>query len=384
VAEQPLFTFFDLTESLWLKLGGSASGKDKMAYIAAAKEAMREFVGRHEWSYYYARMLVQTVASYATGTVAYDHTGGANERQLTLSSGSWPDWIEDGWVVISNVPYEVESQVSSTIVTLSPLSNPGADVASGTSYKAYRDAYPLPSDFVQLHSPFIDYVNQRGLVPGTANQLLQHQRLLVSPGEPTVVSVYGDPNYAGRKAVVFSPPPSAARTYGALYRRRPRPLVIEKENTGTISVTADSSAVTGTGTAFTSRHVGCVIRPGTVSAEPSALNPATEERVITGYTSSTSVTVDAPWDDSHTGVKFIISDPVDADQGYINPILRLAEEKLAGKRDRDTYLADKARLEQELLLAMEADGVYAVSRVMGAPLMISERAMHLRYGRDSE
>lgn len=73
--------------------------------------------------------------SYSTGTVVYDHTGGANERQLTLTGGTWPTWAKSpGRIFINEDWYSLDTRVSDSIVTLKSTDNPGADVASTTFY----------------------------------------------------------------------------------------------------------------------------------------------------------------------------------------------------------------------------------------------------------
>lgn len=75
--------------------------------------------------------------TYSTGTVAYDHTGGANERQLTLSGGTWPTWAKlPGRVFINDDWYALNTRVSDTVVTLTSGDNPGSDIAAGASYFA--------------------------------------------------------------------------------------------------------------------------------------------------------------------------------------------------------------------------------------------------------
>src|SRR6476620_11922197 len=96
----------------------------------AVRRAYRDLPIRHTWNYYYRQMILQTVADYSTGTVDFDYTGGANERQLTLATGTWPSWAAYGRVIIDTVHYEVENRVSNAVVTLAENSNPGADVAS--------------------------------------------------------------------------------------------------------------------------------------------------------------------------------------------------------------------------------------------------------------
>jgi hypothetical protein len=110
---------------------------------------------RHRWSFLRAEYTIATVAPYSTGTVAYDHTGGANERQLTLSSGTWPSWAASGVVIIDDTWYEVDTRVSNSIVTLDATNNPGADISAGETYRLVQVEYDLPTNFGGMDGPIL-------------------------------------------------------------------------------------------------------------------------------------------------------------------------------------------------------------------------------------
>ena len=76
---------------------------------------------------------------------------------------------------------------SSTIITLSVNSNPGADVAAGTTYPLYRDTYPMPVAFqtaddliIANQSAMLQYVHPA--------QWLGHQRSRSGPLGPRTSS----------------------------------------------------------------------------------------------------------------------------------------------------------------------------------------------------
>ena len=72
--------------------------------------------------------------SYSTGTFTYDHTGGANERQVTLTGGTWPAYAKSpARFFYSGAFYNVSSRISDSIITLSG-SGIGSDVASASDY----------------------------------------------------------------------------------------------------------------------------------------------------------------------------------------------------------------------------------------------------------
>src|SRR5690606_12812154 len=103
-----------------------------------------------EWTFLYAPLQIALHAPQTSSTIAYDHTGGAYERVVTLAAGSWPDWAAYGTLKIGNALYQVATRESATQLTLREDSNPGDDVTAGTSYTLYQSSYPLPADFFRL------------------------------------------------------------------------------------------------------------------------------------------------------------------------------------------------------------------------------------------
>ncbi len=139
----PFTTFSDLVDHCLAYAGKGSDRSSSADYRRAVLAAYQDLGTISTWSYAWALTRVTTSPAYNVGTVVYLHTGGANERQLTLTTGTWPPWAAAGYVVIANVPYEIDKRISNSIVTLMPLSNPGADVAS-TTYTIFRDTYQMP------------------------------------------------------------------------------------------------------------------------------------------------------------------------------------------------------------------------------------------------
>jgi len=386
-----LLTYRDCVRQLMDLTENDANENIRRDARRAVLEAIDEFPSAHEWTYYYARGRITTVASYNTGTIAYDHAGGAAERLVTLTDGTWPSWAAYGTILIDSVPYEVATRESSTTLTLSVNSNPGADVAAEETYTIYRDIYPMPIDFISADqlTAFGSSISYPTYVH--ARDWLGAQRSNQSTGTPYAYTFLKDPNYSGALAVAFVDPPDAVYVYDFVYKRRPRLLVFEEYKEGTVSVTASSATVTGSGTTFTSDMVGSVIRlAGSATANyPEALewnNSYSVERVITAYTSATSVTVDAEFDSSLSGVKYIISDPVDLERGSMkNAFLRCCEKQASIARhfpiERQAKM-EKAYM-QALILAREADSRNMAWRVAGPGPMFPDASWHNSLGSDA-
>lgn len=335
----------------------------------AVADALREMANIHRWNYYRTVGRLSTSASYPTGTVAYTHTGGAYERQLTLSDGTFPLWIADGCVIIDTVPYDVSERKSDTVVTLSALSNPGADVASGTSYTAYRDTYPTPVDFVDIERVLV-LDRDTELCYVSPSDWLSYQRYYSQPTNVWYYTIMGDPNYQGSMSFRLAGAPSSAETIDFIYRRRPRPLRYYEYNTGTVSVTADSATVTGSGgTVFSEFMVGSVIRfydPTNYPTNEDGDYPAYVERTIINVSSTTVLTVDAVVPDTYTNVKYVISDPIDIDkQSMLNAFKRTAEKLIEQSRQGKNLASVVEMWRQDIRMAIGADKRYAGIAVAG-------------------
>lgn len=352
-----LYTFHDVQTHLLELCGGSADDRALRIARRAIQESLRTLPARRNWTYYYLHGRLTTDDDYSTGTVEYDYTGGANERQLTLSGGTWPTNAAYGKVLVSSIVYEVDSRVSNSIVTLKSGLCPTADIAAGTSYQWYRDTYTLPETF---HSMDQLVESERKIYPEpvTAGHWLDLGFTLNQPAQPRVYSIMGDPDVNSRLALRFSPAPDDAYNFDYIYKRRPRPLVTADYSTGTVSCSA-STTVTGSGTSWTSSMVGAVIRFGTTSTVPTGVDgasPYQEQAVVTAVGSATSLTVDVAPSGTYSAVKYRISDWIDVEDGAMyTAFLRGAEYQFAEAFPREDAPRRLQSFERALLLAKESD-----------------------------
>lgn len=356
-----LTTYSDIVLHLQAYLGDRNATLSKAYCKRAAADALREIANIHSWSYYRQLGRFTTAASYSTGTVVYDHTGGAFERMLTLSGGTWPEWIQYGVVKINDVPYDVDERKSDTVITLTRMTNPGADVAS-TSYSTYRDTYPAPVDFQSVETAVVLDRDVR-LQYVTPQQWVAGQRQMDLSGNVWYFTIMGDPNYQGAMSFRLCGSPSTAETIDFLYRRRPRTLRYHEVNAGTVTVEADSQTVSGSGTAFSGFMVGSVIRLYDTASGPTNEEghyPAYVERTIIGVASTVSLTVDAEIPDAYTGVKYMISDPIDIDkQSMLGAYKRTCEKLVETQRQGKNLPAVQAAWMGEVQMAIAADKRYA-------------------------
>jgi hypothetical protein len=306
----------------------------RMAYYAV-RAALNRLGRNNPWSYYLRRLPLVTVASYSTGTIAYTNS----TRTVTLTTGTWPSWAARGTLIIDDIHYPVYSRTSDSVIILSQEANPGEDIAAGESYEIYRDAYPLPVDFISLESPLIRVEENRPIAFVPPDLFNEYRASNNEPSDPLICTVTRDRPWIGpndvdialpRMAVLFKPPPDSAERYEAFYRFRPREMLIPAGSYTTGTVTESGATVTGVGTAFTSDMVGAVIRFGTSSTLPGGVQSADKyqyQRIVTARASATSITIDSEISGGiATGVKYEISDPLDVEPGAMwEAFLRLCE-----------------------------------------------------------
>ena len=169
---------------------------------------------------------------------------------------------------------------------------------------------------------------------------------------------------------MFGPPPSSARTYDFMAEVSPRPLKVEKYAEGTIATTSGSATVTGTSTEFSDAHVGCVIRisdngiseptslVGGIDPEPDGSDrPYQYQHIIKSVESTTSLTLESTVAGTLSGVKFVISDPLDIEPGAMFTYFqRLCEFEFAHLIRDEGQMALYALVKDALIQAMGADG----------------------------
>lgn len=309
-----ILCYQDLLDHVLAYAGDDATATATAKHRRAVQDAMRVVGNRHQWIYLWSLGRITTHGAYSTGTIEYDHTGGANERQVTLTGGTWPTWAADGYLVFNNTPYQVAARISDTVLTLGVNQNPGEDVAAATEFELLQDQYQLPTDFLAGDETV---VNDIGTVltyehPRTWSS---QRRTSAGPGQPVTFTYVGDQNRIGTLKMALFPAPDSAYAIDFLYRRRPRQCFFEMVTDGTVGATG--TAVTGAGTAFTARMIGSVIRLAgdnqTMPTGEGGGNPAVEERVVTAVASATALTVDSAFTDTHAGVRYVVTDPVDVE-----------------------------------------------------------------------
>lgn len=361
-----LLTSDDLVGQLLDQSGGGAvDGLLQRKARRALQQGLLEVNAHRLWNYSRRQVVLNTNDQYSTGTISFDLTGGSSERLVTLSSGTWPSWAGQGWLLIDNKTYRVNQRLTGTTLTLAENSAPGADIAAGETYTLFEPSYRLPYDCASILTcwDMTSRVRLAGIAPVDYDERWGNQ---YEAGTPDYFSVFGDPWISGALRIGFYPVPADGRQIAYTYDRTQQPLRVWKYNTGTVTISASSTALTGNSTVFTSNMVGCVIRFGTTTTEPTNLegsSPYAEERVITAVTNGTTATLDEAVDSAYTAVKYYISDLVDVEPTAMRTaVVNCSAVHFARERN-----ADSAELSRRttayvdaLRLAMQADRRFAI------------------------
>jgi hypothetical protein len=360
-------TYQDLMEYLEDSTDWDRNHQNHRRLRGAIEEAYRDLTNERVWSYYAQLGTLNTVAPYTTGTVTYDHTGNASgERLLTLVGGSFPDWASEGTILIDGTPYEGNDLISPTLLTLTPTSNPGADIATAKTFSLYRDTYPLPVNCRAVNRmEDVRQTNQPVFVP-PGEWLDALRQWSHSPGQPMCFTVTGSPDYLSSLAIRFAPPPSSAITFRYMYTRNPRALAVELYDDGTVTVAPGNATITGLGTNWTTAMIGAVIRFSEGMALPGStigVRPRAYERVVKDVTGPTSLILDQSISATLDNVRYAISDPLDIHVPTMwTALKKCADCRVVGHplryvdRDSPQFKGDLDRMYMDALaLAAQAD-----------------------------
>jgi len=353
----PYQTYFDLVESLIVSSYGGAQDAEQRDIRTAVQRAYQElgWIRDWEWLHQLGRIVVQPSWS---GTVTYV----ASTRTVTKVTGdAFPADAEYFFMRIGTVVSRVKTRTSSTVLVLDPVLNYPEDFAEATTASLYRTIYPLPSDFRNLDTP-IDEASWSAFNYIPQDVAMKMERVFDVQGPQAYWTVMRDEKSNGWAIRVIGYP-ARIETIDFTYRRSPRTLRFSGHESAARAgtITAAGTAVTGSGTSFSSAMVGSILRVGTSSAHPEplgAMNPWQAEAKITAVTNATSLTVESAI--SASSAKYVITDPVDLSPGMTNCLHSACEYWLS--RIRATKPDQAFGLYQrDLRLAMENDSLSPIA-----------------------
>lgn len=385
-------TYSDVIEAMQDFLQGHGSSAHQQVIRRAIQTAYREIVAARDWNCMLRSSRIQLKATQTTGTIAYDHTGGTYERQVTLTGDTWPEWAEDASIYLNEMVCDVESRKSDAVITLHATMNPGADLDAGTTYYLYPRWYRLPNNFASFYGP-LEKTSWLMADEISLDEMARRQRYDFGTGDVRWYAVGSVPDLYGTMGLYIHYPSDEDEALDIVYKARPRSLRFTGHDAadyaGTVTATTGSATVTGSGTAVSAAHVGTIIRLTTsTTAKPTShdgQNPFTEQRSIVAVNSAISFTLDAAVAASYTAVKYCMSDPIDIDISLYDAFLRCCEKHLAIARNFKHKAEVLAVAEKALFDAKCADGRSMQPRIAGAGLWRPNRLIdNFRIGEEAE
>ena len=366
--KMPFTTVSDLIEHGLDFLGGTADEQANRDCLRSVIQAYREVTNARVWSYLYTHGRVLTDAPFNLGTIAYDHTGGLQERLVTLTGSTWPSGVGPGWEMrVGVVVGEVEAVTDPTTLTLTQDVNFQTDIAAGSPYTLYHDLYLLPSDYVKSDTAIFEG-NFGGLEYTDPTDALWFQRFIQSAGTPRLYTITGSRLFPGRMTIRFCPYPVHQKTIDFVYQRRPRDILIPALTTGSVTVTSGSITATANGFSFPATCQGSIFRIGTTSTVPGSWlspNPPTLETWIYSRINASTVQLNDPSFVSGN-YAYCISDPIDCEpQSTIMAIMRGLEKYLHIARNLQGKPDPFAAFDQALHFAQASDSRSYQGRTMG-------------------
>lgn len=340
-------TAIDLQQKLIRMMGGEADPDSVSDIRAAIRQAMRIVSAEHAWPYYQDYLHLLTEDAETTGTITYV----ASTRTVTLAGGTWPSWAAQGVVIIDTYHARVDTVSSSTVLTVLSDDAPSANYSGTFTIYQYQYTLPTNENIYKVGKIQIDQSNWLDFVAPSLFETDVRRQYLSTGGRPRWFTISRDRKNTGQRLLSLWPYPTTVLRCRMGYIRHPRDIRTWEVNAGQVSTTASSTTVTGTGTAFTATHEGCMLRTYSdrinVPTSLDGLYPPVDEVVIDDVASATSLTTkSALTTTSAEPVAFSISDIIDADNSaMLEAITYAARRELARLR----------RVDPKLQAAYEAD-----------------------------
>lgn len=318
-----------------IRMNGAGASLGSSALKRCVMTAYEEFAMLRKWRFLQQTYRLQLRAPYATGTMTYKYTGDAYDREVVITGGTWPSWIVDGSLYLGGVLCQVEELKTSTTLTLSADTLPSDTTITDAAVKVIPNWYLLPADYLSVNTVTIGGGRASLRYVDPVDMLLQSAGRYTS-GTVRDYTIGAAQGIYGRMAMQVYPYPADDTTLDLNYGRSMRPLQHSGKALGDMvgTVSVSGATVTGTSTLFTNSMVGSVIRfnaLSTTAGTPTGWtgdNPAAYEASVLSVTSATELILDSAID-TLTGVRYSVSDPLDAPPVFIQAIVKMAELNLA-------------------------------------------------------
>lgn len=354
-------TYFDVVEHLIASSFGGPQDAEQRDIRTAVHRCYAEIGNIRDWSWQHAHGRIFTAAPVDATVLSF--SGVTLTLAITDSAPPNASHVRVGNRVAEIV--EVSGAGNRTITLSNSVNFPSGSVSANDIATFYQTLYDLPDDFRNLDEPSDEFNWWSGAYV-TPDEAMKMERVNFQAGSPLHWTIIRSPikDAYVLKLVGY---PTAVETIDFTYRREPRPLRWSGHEAdaraGTISTSVASPLpIGGTNTAFSASMVGAILRIGTTTDIPgplTSITPYVSEREVLSYSSATAIAVDGGYT-SYSGVKYLITDPIDLPEHMHNVMLSGSEYWLA--RIRSSNVEEKYQLYQrDLRLAMEADQLAPLS-----------------------
>lgn len=356
-------TFTDVLDSL-LEFVQAHDAAPPSTIRRAVIRAYDEVVHAHEWTFLRGTYRIHCHAAEDTGTVDYDHS----TYTVTLTGGTWPSWAATASLYLDDVVCDVASRTDDTTLVLSSTANPGADVADGT-FTIFPRWYSLPGDFLDMADPLGESLYQLGTKISWEEMVQQH-RWVPTSGDLKYWALGPAPDSSGQAIFVYPALDEDVRL-DIPYKKRSRDLRYTGQESAEYqgTVTVSGTAVTGSGTAFTSGMVGSILRVASSTTVPTGIEgrtPYAQEYLISSVTDATHLTISESGT-AASGKAYRIADPIDLERYTWDALIQCAEKHIARMRNYKEYRQIEANYLDALSRAKAADATEQPRRVAWSP-----------------
>ena len=351
-----MWTAQDVVDYLLTTTGGGAQDGEHRAIRQATIHGIREVMQCRDWLWHTKVGFIKTYFVQTNSTFTKGNTTITVENSAGFVPGRTVSF-QPGYFNVT--PRVMQVVNATTIVVDAPPAYDGSNVP--TQAQTY---YDLPENLRTIDGLVSDTV-------GTLHAYISPQewlRLQINTkgtSEPYYYTIMRSDTDPDNWQIRFVGVPASGTILHYTYRYVPQPMKYMGFESicrqGTVT-TNGTTAVTGTGTAFPSAFVGAVIRFGsaTSSAESiGSLTPYAYEQKISAVGSTTGLTTEGTVP-ALTGVKYAVSDLIDASPQMYTAILSAAEmwyARITGKSAGDAV----ALYNKDLRRALEDDTVSPLS-----------------------
>jgi len=377
-------TFDDLVQHVALRYNLVLQHNVQAHVSVGVREGYRRLFAQHPWNYLRRFETVHLNPPQTDGTIAYDHA----TRTVTLTDATWPSDVEFGDITIGGKLYQIQYSPSSTTIVLEENSNPGDDVAAGTSYTWTQRRVLLSWDVGDIYE-IIESDHTIPMSQVDVRQAFWLTESYVSQTFPRRYTIFPSQSRPGQHEIWFPQSTySTSHTVNMVYEAKRRPLTIE--HIDGIELSTTGTAVTFPAGTLTSEHVGCVVRISSDTNMPTSRtgrlqensqmfdrHPFESERIIIAVNSATSAVMNAALDSDVSSRAWSLSQRCDVDSTAVQTLLlRLVEceyAKVAGLsgdvKGRADYEVQRALIDAT---TDDADKIRPGSGIAGAPLRLED------------